>query len=361
MNGSTPTKSLQIIVVLCVAALLLAVASRALRSARPTAASGSPHPDAGSATAPPSATNTGPSGDNGAKSRLAVAKVQPSAPVSLAAGFPVATNKLEHLEQIRAAARALAAGDRTLAIRTARAIVDENDREIALSTLVTEWTHGELGPVQDRAKAIAMYGLEVGLGMELAKQTELALLWADELTADRGKSALIQRIAQDLVASDPAAAFALNHQVPDGERAGFDAQLFTRWASVDTGAALEWAEQLPNAADREAAVEAIRTSAPVGIGAAMAVKDGYPVINQLVAGAPAELSGQLHVGDRIVAIAQGDNAYIDANNLPLTDVVKLVRGPPNTWVQLQVIPQDAPAGTSARTISILRNQIKFKQ
>src|SRR6266567_1897944 len=71
----------------------------------------------------------------------------------------VATNKLERLTQIRETFRALAAGDRTAALRAAKQITDETERETALFTLVTEWTKGELSPPRRRASAIDTYGL----------------------------------------------------------------------------------------------------------------------------------------------------------------------------------------------------------
>jgi len=92
---------------------------------------------------------------------------------------------------------------------------------------------------------------------------------------------------------------------------------------------------------------AIRTVAPVGIGAALAIKDGYPVINQLIPGTPAQLSGQLQPGDSdFVALAQGDNSFVDMHSVALSDVVNMVRGTPGTSIQLQVLPADAPPGFS---------------
>jgi len=35
-------------------------------------------------------------------------------------------------------------------------------------------------------------------------------------------------------------------------------------------------------------------------------------------GTPAELSGQLHPGDRILVLAQGDNSFVDARAIALT-------------------------------------------
>jgi carboxyl-terminal processing protease len=124
---------------------------------------------------------------------------------------------------------------------------------------------------------------------------------------------------------------------------------------------LKSADQIQDPAERDAAIAAIRSTAPVGIGAALSIQDGYAVVNQLFPGTPAELSGQIHPGDRIVALAQGDGAFVNARGLPLKDIVDMVRGAPNTTLQLQLLDGDAGPETPPRTVSILRNQLKFKR
>jgi C-terminal processing protease CtpA/Prc len=171
----------------------------------------------------------------------------------------------------------------------------------------------------------------------------------------------LRQAAFAAVGSDPAAAFALADEIPESDRRKFYDTVLADWASKDTQAALDWSKQFTDPADRDAALNTIRTAAPVGIGAALAMKDGLPVVNGLIPGAPAELSGQLHPGDRILGLAQGDNAFLDAHNLSLQDVVKMVRGDPGTLLQLQVLPADAPEGATPRTISIVREQVKFKR
>jgi len=273
-----------------------------------------------------------------------------------------ATNKLERLAQIREMFRSLAAGDKLDAMRAAKQITDANERETALLTLVTEWTQGDLGSPQLRAERIARVGLEAALGMELAKHPELALLWADELTEGDGRANVLQVMARHLVNSDPAAAFALAQQFPEDNRRGFSDAIFANWASHDTDAALKWAQQHPDPAEREAAMQAIRTSAPVGIGTALSMQNGYPVITDLVPGMPAERSGQLNKGDRIVAIAQaGGGAFTDLNEVPLQNVVEAIRGAPNTMLQLKVLPAGAAPNTPPKTVIIVRDQIKFKR
>jgi hypothetical protein len=270
-------------------------------------------------------------------------------------------NKAERLAQLRETFRALAAGDPKAALRAAKQLTDETERETALLALVTEWKHGELDPPRQRAWAVASFGLEAGLGVELAHNPELAVLWADELTEGQSRAVVLERAALALLGTDPAGALALSEHLAPGDRSQFSDSVCAGWAQKDTDAALQYAEQLPDASERDAAIKAIQNVAPVGIGAELRVQDGYPVINRLLPGTPAELGGQLHPGDRIVGMAQGNNSFVDARGLALPDVVQAIRGAPGTLLQLQVLPADAPPDSSPRTVAVVRGQIKFKQ
>ena len=274
---------------------------------------------------------------------------------------PAPVNKAERLAQLRETFRALAAGDPKAALRAAKQLTDETERETALLALVTEWKHGELDPPRQRAWAVANFGLEAGLGVELAQNPELAVLWADELTDGQSRAVVLERAALALLGTDPAGALALSEHLAPGERAQFVDSVLGGWAMKDTDAALQYAGQLPDPTQRDTAIKAIQNVAPVGIGAELRVQDGYPVINRLLPGTPAELGGQLHPGDRIVAVAQGNNSFVDARGLALSDVVQAIRGAPGTLLQLQVLPADAPPNSSPQTVAVVRGQIKFKQ
>lgn len=275
--------------------------------------------------------------------------------------FAGITNKLERLNRIRETFTALAASNPTNALRAAKDLTNDTEKETALLALVTQWTHGNLGSAQRRAYFIGTYGIEAGLGIELADNPELAVLWANELTEGAGRAMMLRQAATSLVTSDPTAAFALGEQLPVEEQRKFLDAVFAGWGASDTDAALKWTEQIQDSAEREAAIAAIRTMAPVGIGAALSLQDGYAVVNQLFPGTPAELSGQIHPGDRIIALAQGDNAFVDARGLPLKDIVDMVRGAPNTTLQLQLLAGDAGPNAAPRTVSISRGQLKFKR
>jgi hypothetical protein len=270
-------------------------------------------------------------------------------------------SKTDYLAQLRETFRALAGGDPRTALRAARQLTNDVERETALLALVTEWKQGDLSPPRQRAWAIASLGLEAGLAAELADKPELAQLWASELTNHQGHAVAPDRLAPAMVDADPAVAFAFGQQLSPDERRKFYNAAFTSWAQTDTTMALQAAEQLSDPAEREAALKSIRSVAPVGIGVELTMREGYPVINRMLPGAPAELSGQLHPGDRIVGFSQGYNTFVDVRSLPLPELVQAIRGAPGTVLQLQVLPADAPPNSLPRTISLTRDQIKHKR
>jgi carboxyl-terminal processing protease len=96
----------------------------------------------------------------------------------------------------------------------------------------------------------------------------------------------------------------------------------------------------------------------VGIGATLERKDGYCVINDLVPGGPAARGGLLKPGDQIVAVAQGRGKAVDVVDMPLPQLVEIIRGPKGSTVRLTIIPAGSP-GSARKTISLVRDEIKL--
>lgn len=97
-----------------------------------------------------------------------------------------------------------------------------------------------------------------------------------------------------------------------------------------------------------------------GIGATLQSEDGYTVIRNVVPGSPAEKSKQIKVGDKIVAVAQGDDGeWVDVVDEKLKRVVEQIRGTEGTKVRLTVIP--ARGDDSARkVVTIVRDEVKLE-
>lgn len=75
-----------------------------------------------------------------------------------------------------------------------------------------------------------------------------------------------------------------------------------------------------------------------GIGAVLRSENGTTIVVEVVPGGAAGKDGRLKPNDKIIAVAQGDDKFVDAVDMKLQDVVKMIRGTRGTKVQLKVIP-----------------------
>jgi carboxyl-terminal processing protease len=96
-----------------------------------------------------------------------------------------------------------------------------------------------------------------------------------------------------------------------------------------------------------------------GIGALLRNKDGYCLIEELKEG-PAQKSGKINAGDRIVAVAQHSGEPVDVVGMPLDKVVEMIRGPKGTEVTLTLIPADAADSTARKEVMLVRDEIKLE-
>src|SRR5207249_7572287 len=95
----------------------------------------------------------------------------------------------------------------------------------------------------------------------------------------------------------------------------------------------------------------------VGIGAMLRSEDGYAKIENLVPGGPAQTDGRLKVGDRITAVAQGQNEFVDVREMRLDKVVEMIRGKKGTRVRLLVISSDAADPSHRKNVELVRDEI----
>ncbi len=95
-----------------------------------------------------------------------------------------------------------------------------------------------------------------------------------------------------------------------------------------------------------------------GIGAALAEKDNETTIQSLTPGGPAALSGQLKVGDRIVAVGEGESEPLtDIRGWRLDDAVALIRGAADSRVRLAVLAADADPDGERKLVTLVRKKI----
>lgn len=98
-----------------------------------------------------------------------------------------------------------------------------------------------------------------------------------------------------------------------------------------------------------------------GIGAVLQREDEYTVIRTIVKGGPADKSGKLKPGDRIVGVGQGaDSVLTDVVGWKVDDVVDQIRGKKGTTLRLDVLPADAGADGKVERIVLVREKVKLE-
>ena len=100
-----------------------------------------------------------------------------------------------------------------------------------------------------------------------------------------------------------------------------------------------------------------------GIGAVLQVDGEYTLVHRVIPGGPADLGQNLHSGDRITGVAQGEEGQpvVDVIGWRLDDVVDLIRGPKGSVVRLQILPTNQPPGGIEHIISIRRDTIRLEE
>jgi carboxyl-terminal processing protease len=96
-----------------------------------------------------------------------------------------------------------------------------------------------------------------------------------------------------------------------------------------------------------------------GIGVALSSKDGYSLVERVLPGGAADRQGSLHPNDRIIAVAQEQGPPADVIDMPLRDVVRLIRGKRGTPVRLTVLRDGQPA--ERFDVTIVRDTIDLEE
>jgi carboxyl-terminal processing protease len=104
----------------------------------------------------------------------------------------------------------------------------------------------------------------------------------------------------------------------------------------------------------------------VGIGALLSSKDNVAEIQGIVVGGPADKQAELKIGDRIVAVGQGDGAgstsdWVDIKYMKLQKIVEMIRGKDGTVVRLKVNPAASEDPSETHVISIVRGEVELKE
>ena len=101
-----------------------------------------------------------------------------------------------------------------------------------------------------------------------------------------------------------------------------------------------------------------------GIGALLSnsATEDYSIIVSLVPGGPAEKNGELYPNDKIVKIKQhNEDIFEDVTGWRIDEVVQKVRGEPQTFVTLEVIPGDAEENSIRKIVEIEREIVELEE
>ncbi len=97
-----------------------------------------------------------------------------------------------------------------------------------------------------------------------------------------------------------------------------------------------------------------------GIGATLSSQDGFTVIEQLIPGGAAALSGKLQPKDKIIAVGQGgEGKLVNVVEMDLRDVVKKIRGAKGSSVRLMVLRKTA-SEQKRFEVSLIRDKINLE-
>ncbi len=96
---------------------------------------------------------------------------------------------------------------------------------------------------------------------------------------------------------------------------------------------------------------------PAGVGLALRIDEGRVLVGKILPDSPAERSGLIAAGDRILAIGQGNDEAKNVTGCKMEEVTGMIRGTSGSVVRLTVVAADKPE-SDARVISLTRGNVK---
>jgi carboxyl-terminal processing protease len=84
------------------------------------------------------------------------------------------------------------------------------------------------------------------------------------------------------------------------------------------------------------------------------MKDGYATIDRVFSGGPADRTGKLHIGDKIIGVADGKGPFVNIVHSNLDKITDMVLGKSGSIVRLQFISSSTKNASSQQVISLAR-------
>ncbi len=94
-----------------------------------------------------------------------------------------------------------------------------------------------------------------------------------------------------------------------------------------------------------------------GIGARLQLENEVVKISDVIPGGPAFKSKEINAGDRIIAVAQGNDDFLDITGWRLDNTVTKIKGPKGTKVRLKIIPVGKEMSSKPVIVELTRDKI----
>lgn len=94
-----------------------------------------------------------------------------------------------------------------------------------------------------------------------------------------------------------------------------------------------------------------------GIGVAWRAEGEFLTVGEILPNTPAAASNAIHVGDRLIAVAQSNAPATPVKGLKIEEVVRLMRGPVGTTVRLTLADSNK-SNPLERVVSIIRGELQ---
>lgn len=98
-----------------------------------------------------------------------------------------------------------------------------------------------------------------------------------------------------------------------------------------------------------------------GIGAQLTIENEVVKISRVIPGGPAFKDKSLQTNDRIIAVAQGDDEFIDVIGWRLDNTVAKIKGPKGTTVRLKVIQAGQELTATPKIVTLVRDKIVMEE
>ncbi len=101
----------------------------------------------------------------------------------------------------------------------------------------------------------------------------------------------------------------------------------------------------------------VASNKTAGVGVVLGVEGHYIVVKGILPDSPAAAQKNIHVGDRILAVAEDQEPAVKVQGGKLAQAVALFRGPKGTTIRLTIVPVGED-DSHARVVSYVRAELK---